>query len=301
VKPGPSAEFMSAIVQHVAHPIFVKDRDFRFVVINRAFVELLGHEPDNVIGKTDYDFFPEEEADFFRRKDVEMFSSEAVVKIEEEPITDVNGDLHILATTKVPYRNGDGEVTHLIGIIKDITLLKRAETALSEKQFVAMFEKTVGTNVWPDVDFRPTATTCSTGKPKFFTAADGVPLARAVASSCAIPGYFPAVSHAGEHYMDGGRGPQYHTAIVAELGLDAALFIGPKIAVPRVSEMLLEDMDAVAATGVRVHTILGSERLDALGVNLMDYSKRPAAFECGLADGAEHAPAVKELLAVKRF
>jgi NTE family protein len=176
-------------------------------------------------------------------------------------------------------------------------IAKEANTALSEDQFVAMFKKTVGTDEWPDVDFRPTATACSSGKPKFWTAADGVPLARAVASSCAIPGYFPTVSHAGEHYMDGARGPQYHTGIVKPLALDAALFIGPKIAVPRVSEMLVDDMAALEATGVRVHTILGSERLAALGPNLMDYSKRPAAFECGLADGADHAAAVKELLA----
>ncbi len=175
-------------------------------------------------------------------------------------------------------------------------LARSADTALSEDQFVAMFRKTVGTDVWPDVDFRPTTTTCGSGKPKFWTAADGVPLSRAVASSCAIPGYFPTVSHAGEHYMDGARGPQYHTAIVKDLALEAALFIGPKIAIPRVSEMLVDDLAALGATGVRVHTILGSERLSALGLNLMDYSKRPVAFECGLADAADHADAVRELV-----
>ena len=47
-----------------------------------------------------------------------------------------------------------------------------------------------------------------------------------VASSCAIPGYFPTVSHAGERYMDAARGPRYHTGIVKELALDSALFIG---------------------------------------------------------------------------
>ncbi len=175
-------------------------------------------------------------------------------------------------------------------------IAKRADTVLSEEAFVAMFERTVGTAAWPDVDFRPTATACSTGRSRFWTAADGIPLHRAVASSCAIPGYFPTVSHAGEHYMDGSRGPRYHTGIVEDLGLDAALFIGPKIAIPRVSEMLVDDMATLEATGVRVHTILGSERLSALGANLMDYAKRPAAFECGLADGADHAPAVKDLL-----
>jgi NTE family protein len=176
-------------------------------------------------------------------------------------------------------------------------IAKDADTVLSEDQFVAMFKRTVGTDQWPDVDFRPTTTACSSGLPKFWTAADGVPLSRAVASSCAIPGYFPTVSHAGEHYMDGFRGAKYHTEMVKELDLESALFIGPRIAIPRVSEMLVEDMAALEATDVRVHTILGSERLDALGLNLMDYSKRPAAFECGLADGGDHAKHVKALLA----
>jgi len=175
-------------------------------------------------------------------------------------------------------------------------LAREADTALSEDRFVDMFKKTVGTEEWPEVDFRPTTMTCSTGEPKIWCAADGIPLSRAVASSCAIPGYFPTVSHAGEHYMDGSRGPLYHTGIVKDLALDGALFIGPRIAIARVSEMIIEDMEAIAATGVRVHTILGSDRLDALGLNLMDYSKRPDAFECGRADGAEHAAMVKDLL-----
>ena len=175
-------------------------------------------------------------------------------------------------------------------------LVKQAEPVIPEDRFLAMFRRTVGTDEWPDVDFRPTAAACSTGEPVFWTKADGIPLSRAVASSCAIPGYFPPVFHAGEHYMDGSRGPRYHTRIARDLDLDAALFIGPRIPIPAVSDMILDDMAALAETGVRVHTILGSERLDAIGPNLMDFSKRPVAFEHGLADGADHTQAVKALL-----
>lgn len=181
--------------------------------------------------------------------------------------------------------------------IARISELARSVTpVLSEEEFVAMFQRTVGSDEWPDGDFRPTTTATSTGAPKVWTAADGIGLSRAVASSCAIPGYFPPVSHAGEYYIDGSRGRDYHTHIVSELELDAALYVGPRIPVPSVSEMLDADMAALAGTGVVVHTILGSERLDAAGLNLMDYAARPRGFEIGLADGTHHARAVAKLL-----
>lgn len=170
-----------------------------------------------------------------------------------------------------------------------------AETALSPEQFTGMFARTVGTEQWPAVDFRATATRCDTGEPVFWSAAHGVDLSLAVASSCAVPGFFPPVRIGEHHYMDGFRGRDYHAAIAEPLDLDSALFIGPKVAVPGVAEMTRADMDAVRARGTRVHTILGSEALDSSGLNLMDFSARPAAFDIGLEDGATAASAVSEL------
>ena len=185
---------------------------------------------------------------------------------------------------------GTPEVVERIG-----RLAVEAETTMGEEQFVEMFRRTVGTDEWPNVDFRATAACCSTGEPVVWSSADGIPLSRAVASSCAIPGYFPAVGIAGDHYIDGNRGTNYHAAIVAELELDAALFIGPKIPVPGVERMTREDMEAIAERGVRCHTILGSERLDAAGLNLMDFSSRALGFEIGVADGAANAAVVAEM------
>lgn len=123
-------ELIPAVIEHVARPIFVKDRSFRFVLLNRAFAALVGHPRDAMLGKTDYDFALAAEADFFRLKDAEMFSTGSRVTIEEEPFTDALGQRHVLTTTKVPLRNTAGEVTHLVGIIHDITRLKAAEQAL---------------------------------------------------------------------------------------------------------------------------------------------------------------------------
>lgn len=172
-----------------------------------------------------------------------------------------------------------------------------APTTLTEEQWIGMFRRTVGTAEWPEVDFRATSTCCSTGEPVVWTADHGVDLALAVASSCAVPGLFPPVRIGDEYYMDGFRGTDYHAGIVGPLELDAAIYIGPKIAaVPEVVKMLERDMDAIAEGGTRVHTMLGSEQLDAANLDLMDFSARAAAFEIGLADGRAQAPMIAGLL-----
>lgn len=176
-------------------------------------------------------------------------------------------------------------------------LALNADTFLTEEQFVESFRRTIGSEAWPDVDLRITAASCTTGRPKVWSAADGIPLTRAVASSCAIPGFFPAISFEDEHYFDGSRGRDYHAAIVRDLELDVAIYVGPRIQVAGVEKLIRDDMAAIEATGVRVYTIFGSEKLDVSGVNLMDGSKRTFGFEVGLEDGAMHAETIGPLLA----
>lgn len=127
---APSVDFLAAIIEHVGHPIFVKNRRSEWVLLNRAFAEMAGHPREAMLGKTDHDFFPAAEADFFRGKDREMFTQGSTVVVEEEPLTDGAGRKHVLSTTKVPYRDDEGEVTHLFGIISDITRIKEAEDTL---------------------------------------------------------------------------------------------------------------------------------------------------------------------------
>jgi len=125
--------FLAQVVEHVGHPVFVKDRSGGFVFVNDAFAAMTRVAKSDFPGKTDHDFFPTHEADFFRQKDIEVFATGAPVHIEEEPFTDSSGDRHILATTKAPLIDEHGQVTHVVGIIHDITELK-----LVQKQLEAM-------------------------------------------------------------------------------------------------------------------------------------------------------------------
>jgi PAS domain-containing protein len=84
-----SQSFLDSVIENIPAMVFVKDAaDLRFVRFNRAGQELLGYSRADLIGKTDYDFFPADEADFFTTKDREVLAAGRVVDVAEEPITD---------------------------------------------------------------------------------------------------------------------------------------------------------------------------------------------------------------------
>ncbi len=131
VRSGANGEaFYAAIVEQIAHPIFVKDREYRWVVLNRAACELFGHKREELIGKSDFDFFPATEAEGFRASDRRVFGNAETVIIEEESITRPDGSVRKLATTKAPLFDETGAITHVVGIIHDITPIKLTEAAL---------------------------------------------------------------------------------------------------------------------------------------------------------------------------
>jgi PAS domain S-box-containing protein len=100
------------------------------VLLNDALVRIGGYPPEAMLGKTDYDFLPAATADFYRAKDIEVFSSASEVAIAEEVLTDGAGQRRVLSTRKVPVRAATGEITHLLGIISDITHTKAVEEDL---------------------------------------------------------------------------------------------------------------------------------------------------------------------------
>jgi two-component system cell cycle sensor histidine kinase/response regulator CckA len=122
--------FLDSIIEHIPTMVFLKDaKDLRFERFNRAGEELLGRPRSAMIGKTDYDFFPKEQADFFVAKDRAVLHDKTLQDILEEPIDTPNG-MRWLHTKKIPLLDESGEATHLLGISLDITERKQAEEVL---------------------------------------------------------------------------------------------------------------------------------------------------------------------------
>jgi two-component system, sensor histidine kinase and response regulator len=125
-----SRDYLDSIINTIADPIFVKDQQHRFVLLNDAFCNLVGENREVMIGKTVAVYCPPDEAQAIIEKDDMVFANGGG-KSQDDHFTDHQGNHHIILTKKAVYEAQDGE-KFLVGIIRDITELKETEEALRE-------------------------------------------------------------------------------------------------------------------------------------------------------------------------
>jgi PAS domain S-box-containing protein len=119
---------VEAMLENIPDRIYFKDAKSRFVKISKALAKRLGiSNPDEAIGKSDFDFFPPDKArEFFEDEQRILRTGEPLInKIEKQVLP--NGTPGWASTTKVPLRTPDGIVVGIVGINRDITELKMAE------------------------------------------------------------------------------------------------------------------------------------------------------------------------------
>ena len=125
-----SRDYMYEIVNAVADPIFVKDRQHRWVLLNNAYCDFMGYQSEKLLGKTDRSFFSQKETDVFWEGDEAVFNS-GREHVGEEEFTDAWGAMHTIVTKKTLYTDHKGE-KFIVGIIRDITERKRVERLKDE-------------------------------------------------------------------------------------------------------------------------------------------------------------------------
>ncbi|MBN1143033.1 MAG: PAS domain S-box protein [Bacteroidales bacterium] len=113
--------------------IFIKDRESRFTVANKKVAQVMGTTPENLIGKTDFDFYEPDLAQSFYEDEQNIIRTGESMINHEETAFDEFGNRTIIATTKVPMKNREGEIIGVVGICRDITKLKRIERELRKK------------------------------------------------------------------------------------------------------------------------------------------------------------------------
>ena len=122
---------LRVLIDHFPDLIYVKDRESRFIVGNLAVAQLMGTVPDDLVGKTDFDFYPRDTAmPYFEDEQRIIQSGESLVNREEHSLDQQTGKSGWLLTTKVAYTDPMGEIVGVVGIGRDVTALKEAQIAL---------------------------------------------------------------------------------------------------------------------------------------------------------------------------
>ncbi|MCG6899144.1 MAG: PAS domain S-box protein [Gammaproteobacteria bacterium] len=137
-------DLLENVLSTVPASIFWKDRNLAYLGANDRFIREAGFQnPQDLIGKTDYDLaWTREQADFYRKCDRRvMDSGEAMLNIEESQLQADGKEVHLL-TNKVPLWKASGEVSGMLGVYMDISRQKDAEITLrkSEARLQTMFD-----------------------------------------------------------------------------------------------------------------------------------------------------------------
>ena len=114
---------MQAVIDSIPDVIFYKDLDGVYRAGNKAWGELVGRPVDTLLGKSDFDLFPQDVAAFFREKDQEMLLSRER-RSNDEWLDYPDGRRVLVETLKAPVFDKGGVLIGLVGVCRDIT--KRA-------------------------------------------------------------------------------------------------------------------------------------------------------------------------------
>lgn len=185
----------------------------------------------------------------------------------------------------------------LSGLRRSIGRSATSANVPGEAEFLAAFARSyVPKETWrEDRELLLTAVDAATGEFHAWDAASAVPLALAVAASCAVPCVYPLVHINGRAHMDGGIGSSTNAALAA--GCRRAVILDPLGPLLGNSSPLDDERRALEASGC--HTLAFTPDQDvsnAIGTHLLDASRRAQVARLGRVQGASTAAGVWKFL-----
>ena len=136
-----SHALLNAVVEGTSDPIFIKDLQGRYLMINSAGAHSLGQTVAQMVGKRDGQLFSPDIAAVMTERDREVIGKEQTQTFQESRGAE-SGRRYL--TTKGVFRDHDGKVAGLFGISRDVTDLKRLEDQLREAQKLEAVGKLAG-------------------------------------------------------------------------------------------------------------------------------------------------------------
>ena len=124
---------MRAILDNSPYIVWLKDSEGRYIAVNKSYVDYVRvRDPKQIVGKTDFDFWPKELAEKYRTDDIEVMTSRRQKQFDDPSF---NGNMiHWTETFKTPVIDKKGNVLGTTGFAMDITERKLVEDALRESE-----------------------------------------------------------------------------------------------------------------------------------------------------------------------
>jgi PAS domain S-box-containing protein len=129
-----SEERFRTFLDHAPNVAFMKSNDGRYLYVNRRFEEVFHLASHSILGKTDGELFPREQAEQFQAND--RLVTEAGKAMEFEETARYTNGLHTSIVVKFPLRDGSGRIYATGGIATDITERKRVQEELLRSQAI---------------------------------------------------------------------------------------------------------------------------------------------------------------------
>ncbi len=134
---------LEAIIDHIPGFLFYKDKENNFIRVNKNLAESYKISKSELEGKNLKDLHSEDDAEKYLKDDLEVINT-GIPKLNIEVLWEVGDDYRWLNTSKIPFKNDQGEIIGVIGISMDITDKKKSETQIlrtNEKLKTAIAEK----------------------------------------------------------------------------------------------------------------------------------------------------------------
>jgi PAS domain S-box-containing protein len=128
-----SQQVLRSVLDTIPVRVFWKDHDLKYLGCNAPFAQDAGfHEPEELIGKDDYQMGWREQAELYRADDRQVIDTGKPKMFIEEPQTTPDGRTIWLLTSKTPLRTSSGKISGVLGAYIDITDRKRMEEVLRQ-------------------------------------------------------------------------------------------------------------------------------------------------------------------------
>ena len=125
-----ASDILLAVIDATPDAIFVKDLEGKYVLVNRAAARFVGREPEQVVGRRDFELYPQETAERFVRDDKAVLEEGKAMTFEGVATSSAGTQAYLV--TKGVYRDRDGKVLGIYGISHDITELRAAQDSLEQ-------------------------------------------------------------------------------------------------------------------------------------------------------------------------